>query len=223
VADGEASIIVIDSHGDLIQNIATLKVFAPGEPLHGRLSLIDPTDIENCTKDALVNISRRRASKLVDPFTSEGVFEDADGASFDTSAHKIPDRQGEGIAINHKRSKQRAGFVLQPVIGNCGIEADLPEIASLPKARTTDAAIRLDRIAAETHPDATMSIDFETRHDNACTFALRPEHETAIIGDVREIDDAGFEFAGKARDFPVDVSADLKLIGVGFDAMPSVT
>ncbi len=46
VANGEASIIVIDSQGDLIQNIARLKVFAPGEPLHGKLCLIDPTDIE---------------------------------------------------------------------------------------------------------------------------------------------------------------------------------
>lgn len=46
VAKGEGSVVVIDSQGDLIKNIAGLKLFAPGEPLHGKLCLIDPTDIE---------------------------------------------------------------------------------------------------------------------------------------------------------------------------------
>ena len=46
VARGEASIIVIDSQSDLINNIAGLDVFAPGGSLDGRLVLIDPTDIE---------------------------------------------------------------------------------------------------------------------------------------------------------------------------------
>lgn len=46
VARGDASVVVIDSQGDLINNIASLKVFAPGQPLHDRLCLIDPTDIE---------------------------------------------------------------------------------------------------------------------------------------------------------------------------------
>ncbi len=46
VARGEASIIVIDSQSDLINNIAGLDVFAPGGVLDGRLVLIDPTDIE---------------------------------------------------------------------------------------------------------------------------------------------------------------------------------
>ncbi len=46
VASGEASLVVIDSQGDLIRNIAGLKCFAPGEALDGRLCLIDPTDIE---------------------------------------------------------------------------------------------------------------------------------------------------------------------------------
>lgn len=46
VADGGASIVVIDSQGDLIKNVAGLKVFAPGQPLDGKLVLIDPTDIE---------------------------------------------------------------------------------------------------------------------------------------------------------------------------------
>ncbi|MAU61741.1 MAG: hypothetical protein CMI62_13545 [Parvibaculum sp.] len=46
VGKGEASVIVIDSQGDLIRNIAGLKCFASGEALHGRLCLIDPSDIE---------------------------------------------------------------------------------------------------------------------------------------------------------------------------------
>lgn len=46
VADGNASIVVIDSQSDLINNIAGLEVFAPGGPLSDRLVLIDPTDLE---------------------------------------------------------------------------------------------------------------------------------------------------------------------------------
>jgi len=46
VERGEASVIVIDSQGDLISTIAGLKRFAPGEPLHERIVLIDPTDVE---------------------------------------------------------------------------------------------------------------------------------------------------------------------------------
>lgn len=46
VAEGSASIVVIDSQGDLIKNIAGLKLFAAGQPLDGKLCLIDPTDIE---------------------------------------------------------------------------------------------------------------------------------------------------------------------------------
>lgn len=46
VARGDASIIVIDSQSDLINNIAGLDVFAPGGALDGRLVLVDPTDIE---------------------------------------------------------------------------------------------------------------------------------------------------------------------------------
>ncbi len=46
VERGEASVVVIDSQGDLINTIAGLKRFAPGEPLHDRIVLIDPTDVE---------------------------------------------------------------------------------------------------------------------------------------------------------------------------------
>lgn len=42
VANGEASIIVMDSQGDLIRNIAGLKCFAKGEQLHDKLVLIEP-------------------------------------------------------------------------------------------------------------------------------------------------------------------------------------
>ncbi len=46
VAAGEASIVVIDSQGDLIKTISGLQMFAPGGALENRLCLIDPTDIE---------------------------------------------------------------------------------------------------------------------------------------------------------------------------------
>ncbi len=46
VRAGNASVIVIDSQGDLIKNISGLKDFAPGQPLSDKLCLIDPTDIE---------------------------------------------------------------------------------------------------------------------------------------------------------------------------------
>ena len=39
------SIVVIDSQGDLIRNIVSRQVFAPGKPLGDRLVLIDPTDV----------------------------------------------------------------------------------------------------------------------------------------------------------------------------------
>lgn len=46
VADGNRSVIVLDSQGDLIRNISSLKCFAPGEPLHDRVVIIDPSDVE---------------------------------------------------------------------------------------------------------------------------------------------------------------------------------
>lgn len=46
VAAGKASVIVLDSQGDLIRTISRLKLFAPGEPLHERVCIIDPTDVE---------------------------------------------------------------------------------------------------------------------------------------------------------------------------------
>ena len=43
---GERTVIVIDSQGDLIRNVSNLKIFAPGQPLHDRIVIIDPTDVE---------------------------------------------------------------------------------------------------------------------------------------------------------------------------------
>ena len=46
VAASKASIIVIDSQGDLIKTISGLRLFCEGGSLAGKLCLIDPTDIE---------------------------------------------------------------------------------------------------------------------------------------------------------------------------------
>ncbi len=46
VARGERSIVVIDGQGDLIRNISQLAEFAPSGPLHDRVVIIDPTDVE---------------------------------------------------------------------------------------------------------------------------------------------------------------------------------
>lgn len=46
VADGRASVIVIDSQSDLIDTISGMAVFAEGGPLANKLCLIDPTDVE---------------------------------------------------------------------------------------------------------------------------------------------------------------------------------
>lgn len=40
------SIIVLDSQGDLIRNIAQLTIFAPDGPLHDKIVIIDPSDVE---------------------------------------------------------------------------------------------------------------------------------------------------------------------------------
>lgn len=46
VERGERTVIVIDSQGDLIRNVSNLKIFAPGQPMHDRIVIIDPTDVE---------------------------------------------------------------------------------------------------------------------------------------------------------------------------------
>ncbi len=46
VARQERTVIILDSQGDLIRNVSNLKIFAPGQPLHDRVVIIDPTDVE---------------------------------------------------------------------------------------------------------------------------------------------------------------------------------
>jgi hypothetical protein len=46
VAQGEASVVVMDSQSSLIPTLARLPFFAKGEPLEGKLVLIDVTDVE---------------------------------------------------------------------------------------------------------------------------------------------------------------------------------
>ena len=60
VAEGTRSVVVIDSQGDLIRNIAGLKVFAPGEPLHDRVVIIDPTDVEYPVSLNLFDVGQAR-------------------------------------------------------------------------------------------------------------------------------------------------------------------
>jgi hypothetical protein len=62
VAAGEASVIVIDSQGDLIKTISGLKAFAEGGALENRLCLIDPTDIEYPVALNLFDVSIDRIS-----------------------------------------------------------------------------------------------------------------------------------------------------------------
>jgi len=56
------SIIVLDSQGDLIRNIAQLEVFGPGGALHDRLVLIDPTDVEYPVSLNLFDVGQERLS-----------------------------------------------------------------------------------------------------------------------------------------------------------------
>lgn len=60
VKRGQRSVVVIDSQGDLIRNIAELQLFAPGQPLHDRLCLIDPADIEYPVSLNLFDVGQNR-------------------------------------------------------------------------------------------------------------------------------------------------------------------
>ena len=46
VIQGNASIVVLDSQGDLINTISNLAIFRPDSPLFDRLVIVDPTDVE---------------------------------------------------------------------------------------------------------------------------------------------------------------------------------
>ena len=60
--EGDRSIIVLDSQGDLIRTVASLKVFAPGQPLHDRIVIIDPSDVEWPVSLNLFDVGMERLS-----------------------------------------------------------------------------------------------------------------------------------------------------------------
>jgi hypothetical protein len=62
VADGNRTVIVLDSQGDLIHTIASLKMFAPGESLHDRVVIIDPSDVEWPVSLNLFDVGMERLS-----------------------------------------------------------------------------------------------------------------------------------------------------------------
>ncbi|MBO6530287.1 MAG: hypothetical protein JJ970_09650 [Erythrobacter sp.] len=62
VAKGERTVVVLDSQGDLIRTIASLKEFAPGEPLHERVVIIDPSDVEWPVSLNLFDVGMERLS-----------------------------------------------------------------------------------------------------------------------------------------------------------------
>ncbi|MHA7820275.1 MAG: type IV secretory system conjugative DNA transfer family protein [Erythrobacter sp.] len=62
VANGERTVIVLDSQGDLIRTIASLKEFAPGGPLHERVVIVDPSDVEWPVSLNLFDVGMERLS-----------------------------------------------------------------------------------------------------------------------------------------------------------------
>lgn len=63
VERGEASIVVLDSQGDLIKTISNLAHFDPGGPLHDRICIIDPTDVEYPVSLNLFDVGLERLDK----------------------------------------------------------------------------------------------------------------------------------------------------------------
>jgi hypothetical protein len=62
IALGNRTVIVLDSQGDLIRNIANLAVFAPGGALHDRIVIIDPSDVEWPVSLNLFDVGMERLS-----------------------------------------------------------------------------------------------------------------------------------------------------------------
>jgi len=60
VSQDNASIVVLDSQGDLINNIRNLEIFAEGNPLSDRLIVIDPTDVEYPVSLNLFDVNMER-------------------------------------------------------------------------------------------------------------------------------------------------------------------
>jgi hypothetical protein len=69
VAQRKASVIVLDSQGDLVRSIVRDARFAPGNPLHDRLVYIDATDIEYPLALNIFARSGNRAQTLLEKRT----------------------------------------------------------------------------------------------------------------------------------------------------------
>jgi hypothetical protein len=70
VAEGQRSVVVLDSQGDLIRTISSLAVFAPGGVLHDRIVIIDPTDVEWPVSLNLFDVGQERLAGY-DPLERE--------------------------------------------------------------------------------------------------------------------------------------------------------
>lgn len=78
VAKNNATIVVIDSQGELIDKISRLEIFAPGHQLHGKLTLIEPKDIEYPVALNLFDVNMERVnsySPLIREQTINGIIE----------------------------------------------------------------------------------------------------------------------------------------------------
>lgn len=63
VVNGNASMVVIDSQGDLINKISGLSIFAPTSPLADKLVIIDPTDMEYPISLNLFDVGMERLNR----------------------------------------------------------------------------------------------------------------------------------------------------------------
>ena len=73
---GECSLVILDSQRQLIQELASLKVFAPGQPLDGKLCVLDAADIEYPIAINLFDMRLDRLSK-VSPLEREKITNSA--------------------------------------------------------------------------------------------------------------------------------------------------
>jgi hypothetical protein len=63
VARNEASLFVMDSQNELIPDLARLEIFAPGRPLHGKLTYLEPNPDFPLALN-IFDINKKRASSL---------------------------------------------------------------------------------------------------------------------------------------------------------------
>jgi hypothetical protein len=98
VARDEASVMVMDSQGDLINEISTLKVFAPGEPLHEKLIIIEP-DIEYPPALNVFDLGKGR----LDAYSARD-REQLANSTIDLLAYVFDALLGEGGAMTTKQS-----------------------------------------------------------------------------------------------------------------------